>query len=1581
MNSKVSFLFKKIGIWILVAIPFLVCTRADADHIIGSDFTYKCSSTNDSIFEVTYNFYRDCNGCYVLGQSPKCGTSENCASSQTAPTSLSVKCISGGSFSGTLNLSRTAIVDITKTCKAVKSRCAQPCNGSFPYGIEKHVFEGTLDLRQAMKGGCCNFEISALLYVRSALITTGQQQQTFYTSCEINTCKAKCNTSPLLTNDPVAILCCNQPYVFNNGAVDNADYDSISYSFAPAFRGQNQQCSYGGNFTYDNPITVYYPSGLKFPYSNPNSNPPIGIRLDPLTGDLIFTPTNCGEIAVVVIAMTEWRKDTAGVYQKIGVTRRDMQFIVMSCPDNNPPTITNTKFSYHTCEGEQICFNVTTDDKVKVPPPPATPPDPDTVQLTWNRGIPGATFTIADPNARLKTGQFCWTPPIGTASTLPYSFTATVSDDACPLAASATRAFQVYVDPIAEAERDIDTFDCGKYSVSSTPFANFLTPAKYEWQLLDSTGVVLFDKGRGYFKSSNNFLSSKQNDTIQFRKGGKYIIKHTIRNKPDCPNFYYDTLVVPPLLEVDLAFGSDTFVCAGTTLRIEPKVSNANPPVTFLWRDGATTSYKNIKLGNNVTDTSFYVEIKDNSGCTAWDTTIVYLRPNPTVSLGVDRRICTYDTIHLVPQLGLAYWDDPRDTSQTTIQQGDTLYKTWFLDGLKISTDSQFVANIAGKYVIQITDSLGCMGQDTMILHVNDTVKADAGQDQVLCWNDVVVIAAGGLDTAGNAKSGWYVWNDITNPANVKEFSRDDTLKYNIKTTTDYQLQLYVIEDTTRCYDDDTVKITVNPLPTVKMPNDMAVCRDAGVITLNILEDAATKGGAWSVPAKPGLVIKSGTQYQFDTWNAGAIKDTTKRYKVYYRYIHPSTGCVRTDSFEIKVFPLPEVSIRDGYFCQDKGFVNFRDDGTIKLPSKLKLDLGTQQWNCLECGAYDWSKMLYNAETRFGFPANYEIDISENTIDLGSRPSDSIKIEFVFRSIDGCYGRDTGKIKIVKVPKIDFSPFPDLCWDLGKVDLKELSKVVPNDGTWYAINATGFKDSASFNQGLNGGFFQGDTLNTLQTAKPAKDGNFKYKLRYFHNLSGCPTFRDTNITIQGLPVPKINTTPLTGYVNNAPFVQCELDDDIALTSNYPGSGGKWSSKQSGAVSGSTFTVGSVTTHNKPFYINFDYTNSFGCKGKDSVLVEVHGKQEINLNPDIELCRTGDAMTVDIAASTVNASDFTWFYYQPNGKFADDKNTTTTFTFSTSADSTEKLLIIANTVVQNGTSANVCPTVEEYLNITIHPKPKAEIVADTLNGCNPVDVNFGVNMLNKVDATTSSYAWTYADGGLDNIQSPSRQFTDDGDNQVSLTITSEHNCDTTLTVNVEVYPIPVALFVPDPNNSTTAALPKFQFNNQSSVANVLNSTITENIWDFGDLSSIDDTSTQKSPLFFYPADTGSYDVTLKVRTQYGCEDQITLPVIIGPDILVFIPNAFSPDGGGPGVNEFFKPVVNDAIDKYHLVIFNRWGEAIWETTDKTEGWDGKYGRKKYSNREPVKADVYGYYLEVTSWNGNNYKYTGTVTLLR
>ena len=107
--------------------------------------------------------------------------------------------------------------------------------------------------------------------------------------------------------------------------------------------------------------------------------------------------------------------------------------------------------------------------------------------------------------------------------------------------------------------------------------------------------------------------------------------------------------------------------------------------------------------------------------------------------------------------------------------------------------------------------------------------------------------------------------------------------------------------------------------------------------------------------------------------------------------------------------------------------------------------------------------------------------------------------------------------------------------------------------------------------------------------------------------------------------------------------------------------------------------------------------------------------------------------------------------------------------------------------------------------------------------------------------------------------------------------------------------------------------------------------------------------------------------------------------------MYIPNAFSPDGGGPEANEGFRAVVNDAAKEYHLVIFNRWGEVIWESKDREAEWDGKYGReagwdgdpstKGSDTREPVSQDVYAYYLRIVSWKGEEFKYAGTVTLIR
>jgi gliding motility-associated-like protein len=58
-------------------------------------------------------------------------------------------------------------------------------------------------------------------------------------------------------------------------------------------------------------------------------------------------------------------------------------------------------------------------------------------------------------------------------------------------------------------------------------------------------------------------------------------------------------------------------------------------------------------------------------------------------------------------------------------------------------------------------------------------------------------------------------------------------------------------------------------------------------------------------------------------------------------------------------------------------------------------------------------------------------------------------------------------------------------------------------------------------------------------------------------------------------------------------------------------------------------------------------------------------------------------------------------------------------------------------------------------------------------------------------------------------------------------------------------------------------------------------------------------------------------------------------------LIWIPNTFTPDGDE--YNNVFHPIFTSGFDPYdfNMLIFNRWGEVIFETNDAKVGWDGTY----------------------------------------
>ena len=124
----------------------------------------------------------------------------------------------------------------------------------------------------------------------------------------------------------------------------------------------------------------------------------------------------------------------------------------------------------------------------------------------------------------------------------------------------------------------------------------------------------------------------------------------------------------------------------------------------------------------------------------------------------------------------------------------------------------------------------------------------------------------------------------------------------------------------------------------------------------------------------------------------------------------------------------------------------------------------------------------------------------------------------------------------------------------------------------------------------------------------------------------------------------------------------------------------------------------------------------------------------------------------------------------------------------------------------------------------------------------------------------------------------------------------------------------------------------------------------------------------------PDVTTTYTVTAK--TASGCDRSDTVTVVVRAVVCdepyVFLPTAFSPNDDGE--NDKLK-LESAIVGEVYWVIFNRWGEKIFEAHSSDDAWDGTYLGKA----QP--AETYGYYLRVKCINGEEFEKKGNVTLLR
>ena len=241
------------------------------------------------------------------------------------------------------------------------------------------------------------------------------------------------------------------------------------------------------------------------------------------------------------------------------------------------------------------------------------------------------------------------------------------------------------------------------------------------------------------------------------------------------------------------------------------------------------------------------------------------------------------------------------------------------------------------------------------------------------------------------------------------------------------------------------------------------------------------------------------------------------------------------------------------------------------------------------------------------------------------------------------------------------------------------------------------------------------------------------------------------------------------------------------------------------------------------------------------------------------------------------------------------------------------------------------------------------------GCQPYTAQFNNTSLGGTD-----FVWDFGDNTTSTEVSPSHLYANTGTYTVKLTAIDTSTCNKTdnsiFTITVFAVPTANFQFSPIPADANKP----INFSNFSTGA-------TSYSWDFGD----GEISTERDPSHLFNA-SQTFNVCLTAINAAGCRDTFCLPVTAKVIPLLDLPNAFTP--GRFGKNSIVS-VEGFGIGKMDWKIYNRWGQVVFASTSRKQGWDGTF------KGVVQPTDVYTYTLDVEFTDGKKFRKTGDITLLR
>jgi gliding motility-associated-like protein len=506
---------------------FFMPGNARASHAAGGEIVYEWLS--GSKYKIIFKFYRDCSGAGEPEIPELCY--RNTCTNQIFSSAMSKAAILPG---GVPNGSPVSV-----GCIGYQNSCLNPTS-TIP-GYREWWYLDTITLPSK----CSAWKISAFISARNPSNNLSGLSL-FYVEAMLNNDAAPTNTSAYFSVKPVPYVCVNQPYTFNNGAVD-INNDSLAFE-------------------------VMLPQWINDCVSTPmncvlqNKTPPLGLpsnpfqtnntfSLDAKTGALSFTPGEQGPQTVTIRA-NEYRK---GVL--IGSVMRDIQVQVLNYSSTSPTVDPNVN-SFVNCAwvGGQVqacagapfsfCFDAKSADSTAV------------LIATDNHAasIPAASMDYTNQLTDSVRGCFHWTP--GVSDTGLRLLVVTVLDSTCDppgILFSQAYTIPIYIWPATSSTPEVtfnlpDSACVGQHVVIEASKKGLV---QYIWETAPATIV----EGAGGARI-----------TVKWESAGRYGVSlRTLATKSCVSLPYTDSITIRNNPRADIVSVSNYNVCVGDTISVRAR--------------------------------------------------------------------------------------------------------------------------------------------------------------------------------------------------------------------------------------------------------------------------------------------------------------------------------------------------------------------------------------------------------------------------------------------------------------------------------------------------------------------------------------------------------------------------------------------------------------------------------------------------------------------------------------------------------------------------------------------------------------------------------------------------------------------------------------------------------------------------------------------------------------------------------------------------------------------------------------------------------------------------------------------------